>query len=263
MTQRSSTRSGGKAIKIVAIVLVVLLILAVVAEIVLRMVVAGQVRDGYQEENPQVNAKEDVDVSFGAVPLLFGIAGGKINEFSLRTPSTLQIEGDNVSGVPAADVDLDGVTLDDSMTADSMVVTSEIPEDYLLATIRRQIAENIPADAGPLAQYLTVTDLTANPTAGAIDVEFVNGAAVLTLTPVQKDGQLTFTASGGEILGFDLPASVTDQITQTLQDGIAGQMETSGMHIDNVEVIDGGVRTTLTGENIPLRELNEATQPAA
>lgn len=263
MTQRSSTRSGGTVLKVVAIVLVVLLVLVVVAEILFRMFVAGEVRSGYQEEHPQVNAKEDVDVSFGAVPLLFGVVGGKINEFSLRTPSTLQIDGDNVSGEPAADITLDGVVLNNDMTADNMAVTSEIPEDYLLATIRNQIAENIPADAGPLAQYLTVTDLTSNPDAGAIDVEFVHGAAVLTLTPVQQDGQLTFTASGGEILGFDLPASVTDQITQTLQDGVSGQLDTNGMRIENFEVIDGGVRTTLTGQNIPLRQLNEATQPAA
>lgn len=263
MAQRSSTRSGGTVLKVVLIVLAVLLVLAVAAEVVLRMFVAGQIRSGYQEENPEVNAQEDVDISFGAVPLLFGIASGKINEFSLRTPSTLQIDGDNVSGAPAADVNLDGVTLDDSMTADSMVVTSEIPQDYLLATIRKQIAENVPADAGPLAEHLTVTNLTANPEAGALDVEFVHGAAVLTLTPIQQDGQLTFAASGGEILGFALPASVTEQITQTLQDGVAGELDTNGMRIENLEVIDGGVRTTLTGQNIPLRQLNEATQPAA
>lgn len=259
MAQRSST--GSTVVKVVAIVLIALIALAVVAEILLRMFIAGEVRSGFQEENPEVNAQEEVDVSFGAMPLLLGIAGGKINEFSLRTPSTLQIDGDNVSGAPAADVTLNGVQLGDAMTADTLTVVSEIPDDFLLATIRNEIAQNMPEEVGGLADHLTVTDLTSNPSTNGIDVEFIHGAAVLTLTPVQQDGELNFTASGGQLLGFELPAAVTDQITQALQDGVSGQMESNGMQIENFEIIDQGIRATMTGENVPLRELSQATQP--
>lgn len=257
MAKRSSP------LKIAATVVAVLVVVLIVAEIVLRMFVAGQVRAGFQEENPQVEAKKEVDISFGAVPLLAGLAAGKINQFSLTTPSTLRIDGDNVSGAPAADVTLHGVGLDDSMTADTVHVISEVPDDFLLATVRNQIAENMPAEAGALAGHLNVTDLTSSAEAGVIDVEFVHGAAVLTLTPVQQNGQLSFSATGGTILGFDLPTSVTEQITRSLQEGLSGRAETGGMQIEELEVIDGGIRTTLIGHQIPLKELSQATRPAA
>lgn len=255
-------RSGSRALKIVAIVIAVIVILAVIAEIGLRIYVANEVRTGFEEENPGVNAQEEVDVSYGATPLLFAAVSGKVDEFSLRTPSTLEINGDDVTGAPAADVTLDGVALNDSLTADHATITADIPDDLMLAAVRQQIAENVPPEFSGLAGQLTVTDLTTDPARGVIAVDFAGGAATLDLTPQQQTGRLNFSASGGQILGFSLPTEVTDQITTALQDAIAGQSSGQGLHIDNLELIDGGIKATLSAANIPLRELSQATQPA-
>lgn len=266
MAQRSSTTSTTSTVaKVLAIILVVLLVLIVVAEILLRVFLANQVRDGFaqQAQEEGVSVEEEVAVSFGPVPVLFGLASGAISEVSIATPSTLQVEGDAVSGQPATDVTLNGLHLDEAMTTDQFTATTELPEDYLLAVIRGQIAENYPEGAGMLADFLTVTDLTANGDTSTLDVEFVQGAAVLSLTPVQQNGQLTFEAANTQLFGFDLPAEVTEQISRALSEELTNQATARGMGISQFEVLDGAVRATVTGENVPLRGVASTATPSS
>lgn len=254
-------------VKVLAIVLLVLAVIIVVAEIALRMFISSQVRSGFeqqaQEEGVAAEEGAEAEISFGAVPLLFGLASGSINQVTIDTPSTLQIDGDDISGQPSSTVTLNGLGLDEAMTTDQVTATSEVPEDFLLATMRQQIAENYPEGAGPLAEHLTITDLTANGQDNTLDAEFVHGAAVLTLTPVEREGQLAFEASNTQLFGFDLPEEVTAQISDALSQGLTEQATSGGMEIQGFEVLDGAVRLTITGENVPLREVSESTTPSA
>lgn len=263
MPKRSSTTST--VAKVLAIVLVVLLILIVVAEIALRVFMASQIRSGFEQqaEEDGVAVEEEADVSFGATPLLFGIASGSISQVAIGSPSTLQIEGDSIAGQPATEITLNGLQLDEAMTTDQLTATTEVPEDFLLATIRTQIAENYPSEAGALAEHLTVTDLNANAEANALDVEFVHGAAVLSLSPVESDGELAFEASNTQLFGFDLPPEITSQISDALSQGLVDQATTDGMEIQGFVILDGAVRITITGQDVPLRDISQTTTPPA
>ena len=263
MAKKTSATSS--VIKVLVIVLLALLVIGIVAEILLRVFISSQVRSGFEQQAQEegVEAAEEPEVSFGAVPLLFGLAGGSINQVTIDTPSTLQINGDDISGQPSSSVTLNGLGLDESMTADKLTATTEVPEDFLLATMRQEITQNYPEGAGPLAEHLTITDLTANEAENSLDAEFVHGAAVLTLTPVERDGQLAFEASNTRLFGFELPQEVTEQISDALSQGLTEQATTGGMEIQGFEILDGAVRITITGENVPLREVSESTNPSA
>lgn len=260
MSQRSSAAST--VFRVLAIIALVLLVLIIVAEIGLRMFIASQVRAGFQEQ-ASTEVTEEPEVSFGTSPLVFGLLGGQLNEISVNTPSTLVIDGDNVEGQPAADIQLEGMELTGDMVSDQVTTTTELPDDFLLATMRTQIAENRPADAGPFAEYLTVTDITSNAAASTVDVEFVEGLAALTLTPEERDGELVFTASNARVIGIDLPEQATNEITRALQAGMAeGSLAGEDMRFENVEVLDGALRMTLVGENVSLKEMANESQPA-
>lgn len=260
MSSRSSAAST--VFRVLAIIALVLLVLVIVAEIGLRMFIASQVRSGFaQQTSAAVDAEPEV--SFGTSPLVFGLLGGKINELEITTPSTLQIDGDNVDGMPASNIRLEGMEVTGAMVSDRVRTTAELPDDFLLATVRTQIAENQPVDAGPFAEYLTVTDITSDAATDSVDVEFVEGLAALTLTPEERDGQLSFTATNARLIGMDLPEQVTEEITRALQAGMAeGAHAGADMRFEDVEVLDGAVRMTLVGENVALQEMANETQAA-
>ena len=81
------------------------------------------------------------------------------------------------------------------------------------------------------------------------------------LVPEITDGQMTFRVVNTEIFGFGLPDEVSRGITQALQDGVQqGVSEEVGadgtLSIDDFTVIDGGVRLSVSGTNVPLREIS-------
>ncbi len=253
--------------KILLGVLVAILLIVLVAEFGLRWFIGQQLRDSFnqQAEESGVTVEEEPTISFGPTPLVFSILGGSINEVNVTTPSTLEITypgGDSalpeITGQPAAVIDIDDLSISDpdNPVAGTLTTTTEVPEEFLLAIIQRQMAEqqgDASGAAGFLQELVTITDITANVEESALDVEFTGGAAVLTLQPVPVDGQLTFEATNASLFGFDLPAQVADGITQALQDGVSEQVGQLG--VEQFEVIDGGVRIRVVGENVNLNNL--------
>ncbi|AGF71402.1 hypothetical protein A605_01940 [Corynebacterium halotolerans YIM 70093 = DSM 44683] len=244
-----------------------ILLIVLVAEFGLRWFIGQQLRDSFnqQAEESGVTVEEEPTISFGPTPLVFSILGGSINEVNVTTPSTLEITypgGDSalpeITGQPAAVIDIDDLSISDpdNPVAGTLTTTTEVPEEFLLAIIQRQMAEqqgDASGAAGFLQELVTITDITANVEESALDVEFTGGAAVLTLQPVPVDGQLTFEATNASLFGFDLPAQVADGITQALQDGVSEQVGQLG--VEQFEVIDGGVRIRVVGENVNLNNL--------
>ncbi|WP_042620638.1 LmeA family phospholipid-binding protein [Corynebacterium marinum] len=253
----SSARSASSTIwKFIVGLLVALLIMLFVAEFGLRWFIGNELRSSFEAQAAEdgVTMTEDPTISFGATPLILSAVRGTVPEVEVTTPSTLQITGQEVLGQPGAHVVLTDLDISDrdNPVAARMVTVAEVPEEFLLATIQQSMED------GGGGDLIGVSDVTANPAEGTLDIEFNSGVAVLNLRPTPVDGQLTFEASGGSLLGFNLPSQVTGLITAGLQEGVkeqAGQFT-----IDEFEVIDGGARLRLSGENVALSEVADPRQ---
>lgn len=263
-------RSSGSTVwKVIVGVLVAVLLILLVAEFGLRWFIGQQLRSSFNEqaEETGVVVEEDPTISFGATPLVLSILGGTINEVNVTTPSTLEIVPSGggsappeINGQPAADVMITDLDISDTQNpvAGRLVTTTEVPDEFLLATVQQQMAAQQGDASDPATSFLqdliSITDITSNAQAGALDVEFTGGAAVLTLQPVMVDGQLTFEATNAALFGFDLPGQVADGITRALQDGMAEQVGQLG--VEEFEVIEGGVRIRVVGDNVNLNDMS-------
>lgn len=265
---------GSQLWKILVGILVALLILAIVAELGLRWFIGQQLRGSFEQQAQEqgIALEEDPEISFGASPLLFGLAGGNISQVDVTTPSTLEINYPDgassvpeIDGNPAATVNLEGLDISDpnSPVAQTMVTTTEIPEDMVLAMIQRETAgamgDSQDTDFGTaiLQQFIRVTDVTAVPENNSLDVEFTDGAAVLSLEPVLTDTGLSFQVRGTELFGIELPEQVSEMITSALERGV--QDAAGDMEITEFSVIDSGIQVSIRGQNVPLGDIASQT----
>lgn len=266
--------TGSKIWRVLVGILVLLLVLLVVAELGLRWFIGNQLRSTFEADAQEqgVTLEEDPSISFGATPLVFSVLGRNIPQMEMTTPSTLQIEypdGPNsipeVNGSPAAMVNITDLDITDpnNPVAGTMNTTTEIPEDMILAMIQQSTAASQegsdPTDFGAaiVQELVKVTDVSTQPDTNTLDVEFTGGAAVLSLEPRVENGELLFQATNANLFGFDLPEQVTGMITSALEKGM--QDATGDMEITEFTVIEGGIRVSIRGENLPLSELSGTT----
>ncbi|RNE48975.1 LmeA family phospholipid-binding protein [Corynebacterium alimapuense] len=256
--------------KIILGILVTLLVLMLVAEFSLRWLFGNQLRESFnaQAEESGVSLSEDPTISFGSTPLIFSALSGSVSQMEITTPSTLSITNPGgedaapvIEGDPGANILLENLDISDldNPVAGQMVVTTEMPEEYLLATIQQSLAEENQSSDGAsqlLQNLIQITDVNTNVEAGTLDVEFSGGVAELSLRPVTTNDQLSFEASEAAIFGISLPDQVADVITNGLDSSIAEQ--TGGLNIGTFEIIDGAVKITITGENVNLNEIADS-----
>ncbi|GAB3695416.1 LmeA family phospholipid-binding protein [Corynebacterium nasicanis] len=239
-------------------VLVALLIVLLVAEFGLRWFIGSELRASFREQAAAdgVTMEQDPTISFGPTPLVFSAVSRTVPNVEVTTPSTLQVTGQEILGQPGVHVTLTDLDISDTSdpVAAHMVTVTELPSEFLLATVQKAMREE-GADGG----LVQVSDLTASPDAGTLDVEFNGGMATLNLIPHPVDGVLTFEAAGGSLFGFALPAQVTALITQGLQQGL--QEQAGDLRIDTFEVIDGGARLQLSGDNVALSQVADTQLP--
>ncbi|WJY62408.1 hypothetical protein CATRI_01475 [Corynebacterium atrinae] len=263
-------RSSGSSLvwKILLGVLVAIMVVLLVAEFGLRWFIGNQLREGFREDAQAngVEVTEEPTISFGATPLVFTALSGNVKSVEIDTPSTVEItnQGDlpEIKGQPAAQLFLTDLDISDpnNPIAGSLRTTSEVSDDYLLATVQISMAEQMASSDSNVGtqlmqQLIKVTDITSNPSDNTIDVEFTDGAAQLSLRPIPQDGALSFEAIGATLFGFELPAQVTTMITDALKQALSDST-VEGMQIENIEVLDGSVRLTLTGQNVKLSEIS-------
>lgn len=232
--------------KVALSIVAAVLLLFAVAEVGIRTFVAKQVTD---------EAPEGTSVSFGASPVTLGLLGGKFPHMTVDQQSDLVIDGDHVSGTPAAVVDMDNVQLNDGdPVAESLHLTTELPNDFVRAMLNQQLNEQM--EDSFLADVITVSDVVSNADAGTFTIVFTSGAAGIELQPVMQDGQLTFQARSTELFGFALPDDIAQAISSAMSEGVA-QEATGGMNVEDFTVIPGGLRVSVAGSDIKFSELEQ------
>lgn len=174
----AKTKSAGStAWKIIVGTLVAVLIIVLIAEFGLRWFTAKQMKDQFhaaaQEDGIEVS--EEPTVSFGSSPLIFGLLGGEVSQLEMHTPSTLQINGNVITGQPESTVEMEGMTLTEDPVARHLVATTVIPEDYLLITFQEAIASESGVD---MLRDVVVTDITANGEEGVLDFQLGGGSTL-------------------------------------------------------------------------------------
>lgn len=252
----AKTKSAGStAWKIIVGILVAVLIIVLIAEFGLRWFTAKQMKDQFhaaaQEDGIEVS--EEPTVSFGSSPLIFGLLGGEVSQLEMHTPSTLQINGNVITGQPESTVEMEGMTLTEDPVARHLVATTVIPEDYLLITFQEAIASESGVD---MLRDVVVTDITANGEEGVLDFQLGGGLATISLQPSAVDGQLQLEATDSTLFGVSLPEQATQSISEGLSKGMQDQF-TGDLSIEDITINDGTVSIRMAGDNVNFNELSQ------
>lgn len=242
--------SGAKtAWKVVISVLALLLVLFLVAEAGLRTFLAKQV----------TSEAVGSSVSFGNQPVTLGLLSGKLPQMSIEQPSTLTINGNDMSGQPATVVEMKNVRFSGGEpVAESINVVTILPNEAIRAMLNTQIQQQVGSDSF-FSDLVKVSEVSTDPEAGTFSLAFSGGAAGIELRPSLDDGQLTFEASNTELFGFNLPDRVSNAITDAMSEGVADEIG-GGLAIEDFTVVPGGLRVTVAGENVDFKQLQEMQQ---
>lgn len=181
---------------------------------------------------------------------------------TLSVPSTLVLDGDSFTGQPAATVNVDKVRQSDSgFVADTLDVTTELPDAFIQAILQQQASaalsqvDGLPA--ATLKNLVNISGVESNPDAGTVAIQFNNGLARINLRPQMDGDELTFSADSTSLFGIDLPGGVAESLSQALREGMQDAVF-GPMRVRDVTVIDGGLLVSLNGHDVNLNQISEA-----
>ena len=255
--------SVGKVLLSIVLVIIVLLF---IAEFGLRMMISNQLKQDYESAGGQ-----SASISFGTSPVLLGLVQGELGHVEINAPDSLVTNWNQdkteveIIGTPQLHTVLNGLSLTDpdNPTAKSLEMETLISNEGLHAMLVQGMNKNqseAPNDfaAGILKQLVKITGVSTQAANNTITVEFSDGAASIDLQPEASSGTVKFTATNTSLFGVELPAGVSDALTQALDQGV-NQLGTNGLTVESITVEDGGVRIAMSGNNINLAEVS--TQP--
>lgn len=262
----TTSKKSGRWWKILLAVAVVIAILLALAEFGLRVYTKNAVVDEFRSsaEEEGLELSEDPSVSFGASPLLLGLAQGNISTLNVTMPSTLDVSYEDsdqsrpvVSGQPEMRVNASDMSMDtDNPVVSEITVDTVLPPEFLLAEIQKSEAEggeDAAAEEDLLSGLIEVSDVRMNPDDGTMDLDITGGLASLSMTPVVQDGALNFEVESLSILGIELPESLVDQLTEELQQTVNDVDE---MEIQSVDVTEEGLSIRMHGQDVQLNEIS-------
>lgn len=224
---------------IVTIVVVVALVAAAVGgEFYTRHRVGSCMADTLSQ-----NLGGDVDVSFGASPLLATVFTHNV--------SSVDIDSDDV------DLAGPGATSMRGLKLRSTIHDISLPQGDDPGSVGSSQATVTWNSLDMLSSLQTlpfgrlITGVHTDPSAGTIAVELFQGIGTLTLSPQIADGQVTMHATDVSALGIGLPTSgaqdIIDMLTKNLVD------YPLGMQPQSVDVTDDGLRVALSGGSAELQ----------
>lgn len=249
---------GSLAWKIFIGILAAVLVIIVVAEFGLRAYISNRIESEFASASP-VPTTAGAQVSFGPEPLTFGLLGGKVPHLTLFAPSTLAIDGDSFSGLPAATAELNDVRMTDAGSiAETLDVTTELPDSFIKTVLEQQISSVLSrADGVPAAlmgNLVSISDVTSHPETGTVTIQFTEGVAAIDLRPQREGDQLTFAADSTRLFGVDLPGGVAEQLSRALHEGMRDAVF-GNMRVRDVQVVEGGLLVSLSGSDVNLNEI--------
>lgn len=260
MTPMNRT-NGSRAWKIFVGVLATVLIILFAAEFGLRAWVANRVESEFAATAPAATS-DSAKISFGSTPLTLGLLRGTVPHVALSVPSTLQLTDGRYEGNPAATVHMDNLRQTDAgSVAENFDVVTNLPDAFVKTILQQQLGTaldqvpGVPADV--LKNFVSVSSVASNPADGTVTVQFTSDLAAITLRPQMEGDQLTFSADSTRLFGIDLPGGVTDRISQALRDAMRDAVF-GNMRVRDVTVIEGGIRVSLTGNDVNLNQLGAA-----
>lgn len=247
MSTRAPAGPGGTAPhrrRNIALIVIVVLVVALVG-----VVVGGEFYARHRVSSCVANALEKelggtVDVGLGARPLLLTV----FND----TVSSIEVSSDDVDLTGPGEAGVRDLSLQ------STIHDIHLPEGDAPGTVGSSEA-HVQWDTDAIASSLQslpfgalITGVTANPSAGTMDIEALGGLGTMTLTPAVRGGTVTMDASDVTALGVGLPTGaaqqIIDAITKNLSDYPLGMQPTS------VSVTDKGLQVELQGGTAPLAQ---------
>lgn len=264
-------KRSGRWWKILLVVVIVLAVLAAVAEFGVRAyaknTVVDEIRSSAEERGTELT--EDPSVSFGMSPLLLGLMQGKIPSFEADLPSSLDVTYEDsdqsrpvVTGQPAMTLNAKDMSTDsDNPTAGEITVDTTLPPDLLLSEIQKSQAEGSGGGEGEglgglLEGLIEVTGVQMNTANNTMDLEITGGLATLSMTPVVENGALNFEVQNLQILKVDLPESMVQSLTDSLQETVN---DVEGLQIQDATVTEDGLEVQLHGTDVSLDDVSSST----
>lgn len=264
-------KRSGRWWKILLVVVIVLAVLAAVAEFGVRAyaknTVVDEIRSSAEERGTELT--EDPSVSFGMSPLLLGLMQGKIPSFEADLPSSLDVTYEDsdqsrpvVTGQPAMTLNAKDMSTDsDNPTAGEITVDTTLPPDLLLSEIQKSQAEGSGGGEGEglgglLEGLIEVTGVQMNTANNTMDLEITGGLATLSMTPVVENGALNFEVQNLQILKMDLPESMVQSLTDSLQETVN---DVEGLQIQDATVTEDGLEVQLHGTDVSLDDVSSST----
>lgn len=254
---RTKSRRG---LKIVLGILAALIVLFFVLEIAIRVFITQQIKTSFLDGAPEtVTVEREPKVYFGAQPVLFGLATGKIHHINLDLPSTLTPDSTSIAGTPAAKINATGFILDpDDPRADRVEVHTILPQAVVRDMLQRELGASLEETSdGQFPGYnkiLNVSNVQANPDGGTFTIVFSSGAFAVELRPNIQNGQPVFEAVSTQLLGRSLPDFFSDAVSVALERGLNDQV-VGLMKVERFDVVDGGFAVTIIGENVHFNDL--------
>lgn len=245
---------GSRAWKVILGIVLVVVIVLVIIEFGLRWFLGHQMTKGFEEANAEegITTEEKPEIGFGSTPLLLGLLGGNIPQMTMDTPDTLEIDGEEILGLPEAKVDIREMTVSDNPVAGELTATTYLPDEFLLAALQQGMSEQ--EDLGDLGD-LIVTDMRADGDKETIDVELGGGLATVELLPSAADGVLALEAKRSTLFGIELSQEATQTISAALTESLKNQVP-GDLALDDLRVGSGIVEITVVGNDVPIKELS-------
>lgn len=235
-----------------SVLVIVLALLAVSVLLLLGLEFAARYKASRCAEHELFESLQaDVDVSFSAYPMLASPITGNLPDITVSSRN--KVDASSQLYVPAQDTTssmsatLSGIELSDGgPIAGGLQATVEIPA----AAMAKAATAGAPDKGGLLGAVASSVGITADEQQGVLKVDVVGGLASATITPSVVDGRLELTPTQATALGFALPTTSVDRISE----GINASLDRlpAGLRVTEAVVTARGLRVSMNGDDVNL-----------
>lgn len=259
-------RTGGSVSTILGWAVAIIVVLLLGAEVATRIVVSREVSEQFtaQAAAENIEITDEPDISFGWTPVILSAVTRNVPSVEVAAPSTAAVVDGSAVGNPELTVSLTDLDISDTTrpVAGHLIVSTTVTDEYMAAIISDAQAQQAAQSAargdwiGRLANsVIQVTDVRSDPARNLVAVEISNGAAEILIAAQAANDSVALDVVESKILGVGLPQAAVDAIGTTVRDELQDALqEFGGLRITDAEVVDGGLKVSLSGDNVDLTQ---------